>query len=232
MRPSERTRSSLTALTIRDAVIVGMAQATALIPGVSRSGITIVAGLTTGLTSGDGGAILLLAGSTGHRRRRSIEGGPTPRRRPRRRATRPLSGRDGHGVCRGVRRDSALARLCPRATTAHLRYLPPGFSRAHRRRLVLRPSLAASLTAPPSRPRVGFRWVVLGGARAWRCRWAAHARGGGQRGGSAPARRHRPDRRPARPGRWAGGQGGCREWRRRGTRRPRAAGAPRPARGW
>ena len=68
MRPSERTRSSLTTLTIRDAVIVGMAQATALIPGVSRSGITIVAGLTTGLTSGNGGAILLLAGSTGHRR--------------------------------------------------------------------------------------------------------------------------------------------------------------------
>ena len=48
--PSERTRSSLTALTVRDAVVVGLAQATALIPGVSRSGITIVAGLTTGLS--------------------------------------------------------------------------------------------------------------------------------------------------------------------------------------
>lgn len=48
--PSERTRSSLTAVTVRDAVVVGMAQATALIPGVSRSGITIVAGLTTGLS--------------------------------------------------------------------------------------------------------------------------------------------------------------------------------------
>ena len=48
--PSERTRSSLTALTLRDAVVVGLAQATALIPGVSRSGITIVAGLTTGLS--------------------------------------------------------------------------------------------------------------------------------------------------------------------------------------
>ena len=48
--PSERTRSSLTALTMRDAVVVGLAQATALIPGVSRSGITIVAGLTTGLS--------------------------------------------------------------------------------------------------------------------------------------------------------------------------------------
>ena len=48
--PGERTRSSLTALTLRDAVVVGMAQATALIPGVSRSGITIVAGLTTGLS--------------------------------------------------------------------------------------------------------------------------------------------------------------------------------------
>ena len=48
--PSERTRSALTALTVRDAVVVGLAQATALIPGVSRSGITIVAGLTTGLS--------------------------------------------------------------------------------------------------------------------------------------------------------------------------------------
>ena len=48
--PGERTRSSLTALTMRDAVVVGLAQATALIPGVSRSGITIVAGLTTGLS--------------------------------------------------------------------------------------------------------------------------------------------------------------------------------------
>ncbi len=48
--PSERTRGSLTALTLRDAVVVGLAQATALIPGVSRSGITIVAGLTTGLS--------------------------------------------------------------------------------------------------------------------------------------------------------------------------------------
>ena len=48
--PGERNRSSLTALTLRDAVVVGMAQATALIPGVSRSGITIVAGLTTGLS--------------------------------------------------------------------------------------------------------------------------------------------------------------------------------------
>ena len=48
--PSERTRNSLTALTMRDAAVVGLAQATALIPGVSRSGITIVAGLTTGLS--------------------------------------------------------------------------------------------------------------------------------------------------------------------------------------
>ena len=48
--PSDRTRRSLTAVTVRDAVVVGLAQATALIPGVSRSGITIVAGLTTGLS--------------------------------------------------------------------------------------------------------------------------------------------------------------------------------------
>jgi undecaprenyl-diphosphatase len=36
-------------LTLRDAVVVGLAQALALIPGVSRSGITLVAGMALGL---------------------------------------------------------------------------------------------------------------------------------------------------------------------------------------
>ncbi|MAG37346.1 MAG: UDP-diphosphatase [Dehalococcoidia bacterium] len=49
-RPSDRIRKSLTAVTVRDAAVIGMAQVTALIPGVSRSGITIIAGLTTGLS--------------------------------------------------------------------------------------------------------------------------------------------------------------------------------------
>lgn len=39
----------LTDFTIRDALIVGFAQATALIPGISRSGATMVAGLALGL---------------------------------------------------------------------------------------------------------------------------------------------------------------------------------------
>ena len=37
-------------ITLKDAVIVGLFQAIALIPGTSRSGITITAGLMTGLT--------------------------------------------------------------------------------------------------------------------------------------------------------------------------------------
>ena len=135
----------------------------------------------------------------------------------------PLSGRDGHGVCRGVRRDSALTCLRPRTTTAHLRHLPPGSGRAHRRWLVLRPPLAAgpdraSLPATGRFSVGGPGWGrAIGSAGGPPCSrwWVA--------GGSAPARRHRPDRRPARPGRWTGGQGGCREWQRRGTRRPESS---------
>lgn len=40
----------ITQLSWRDAAIVGFAQAGALIPGISRSGVTMVAGLTVGLT--------------------------------------------------------------------------------------------------------------------------------------------------------------------------------------
>ena len=43
----------LTALTTRDAVLVGFAQAAALIPGVSRSGATLTAGLFLGLRRED-----------------------------------------------------------------------------------------------------------------------------------------------------------------------------------
>src|SRR5690606_28057446 len=42
-------RRPMTALTARDGILIGLAQALALIPGVSRSGSTITAGLFTGL---------------------------------------------------------------------------------------------------------------------------------------------------------------------------------------
>ncbi|MCI4626537.1 MAG: undecaprenyl-diphosphate phosphatase [Candidatus Magnetoovum sp. WYHC-5] len=44
-----RKQRSVATLTISDAIILGLAQAVALIPGVSRSGITIAAGLVTNL---------------------------------------------------------------------------------------------------------------------------------------------------------------------------------------
>ena len=43
-------KRDLNQLTIRDIIIIGLAQAVALIPGTSRSGITITAGLYLGLT--------------------------------------------------------------------------------------------------------------------------------------------------------------------------------------
>ncbi len=50
-RASER--SSLERLTLKQALFIGVAQAIALIPGTSRSGITITAGLLLGLTRTD-----------------------------------------------------------------------------------------------------------------------------------------------------------------------------------
>ena len=43
---------SLENLNLRDAVVIGISQAVALVPGVSRSGITISAGLFRGLDRG------------------------------------------------------------------------------------------------------------------------------------------------------------------------------------
>ena len=50
-------------LTPRDAVVIGMAQAAALIPGVSRSGATITAGLFRGLTRPDADRFSFLLGT-------------------------------------------------------------------------------------------------------------------------------------------------------------------------
>jgi undecaprenyl-diphosphatase len=50
-------------LTARDVVIIGLAQALALIPGVSRSGATITAGLFRGLTRADAARFSFLLGA-------------------------------------------------------------------------------------------------------------------------------------------------------------------------
>lgn len=47
---TRRGRRALSGLTLRDALLIGVAQAIALIPGTSRSGITMTAALALGLT--------------------------------------------------------------------------------------------------------------------------------------------------------------------------------------
>ncbi len=50
-------------LTVRDALVIGLAQAAALIPGVSRAGATITAGLFRGLTRADAARFSFLLGA-------------------------------------------------------------------------------------------------------------------------------------------------------------------------
>ncbi len=58
---SERT--GLEKISLKNAMFIGVAQALALIPGVSRSGITIIAGLTRGMNRADAARFSFLLGT-------------------------------------------------------------------------------------------------------------------------------------------------------------------------
>ena len=60
-------------MTFKDTLWIGLAQALAIFPGVSRSGSTIMTGLALGFKRDECGALLLFAFSTHHRRRRLEE---------------------------------------------------------------------------------------------------------------------------------------------------------------
>jgi undecaprenyl-diphosphatase len=59
----ESKRFSLEKINLKNALFIGIAQACALIPGVSRSGITIVAGLTRGMKRADAARFSFLLGT-------------------------------------------------------------------------------------------------------------------------------------------------------------------------
>lgn len=58
-----RQTNGMASLSFRGAMLVGLAQASALIPGVSRSGITIVAGMTQGLKRAQAARFSFLLGA-------------------------------------------------------------------------------------------------------------------------------------------------------------------------
>jgi undecaprenyl-diphosphatase len=58
--PDEKVGVRFTSLSWREAVLVGLAQALALIPGISRSGVTMVAALRVGMTHEDAAAYTFL----------------------------------------------------------------------------------------------------------------------------------------------------------------------------
>lgn len=58
-----RHARGMASLTVRDALIIGLAQAAAVIPGVSRSGATITAGLFRGLARADAARFSFLLGT-------------------------------------------------------------------------------------------------------------------------------------------------------------------------
>lgn len=57
---SETARRQLASMSLVEAVLVGMAQALALIPGISRSGVTMVAGLLVGMSHEDSATFAFL----------------------------------------------------------------------------------------------------------------------------------------------------------------------------
>ena len=111
----------------RDGLAIGLAQALALIPGVSRSGATITAGLFLGLDRTAGGALLVPAVDPRRGAERAARAGLDPERRGGRDhlAVRP---RGGHALAfvTGYASIAFLLRYLANHSTSDLRGLPGG----------------------------------------------------------------------------------------------------------
>ena len=146
-------RKTIADLNLRDGVLFGLAQALALIPGVSRSGATITAGRALSYTREDAARFSFLLSVPA-----VVLSGPVRAAQDRRRGRHVLGPdhrRDGRRVRRGLRRHRLAAALAVEPLDVRLRRLP----RRPRRRHPL-----PRLRRPPRRDLTRGR-----GARASRC---------------------------------------------------------------
>ncbi|HWI74200.1 MAG TPA: undecaprenyl-diphosphate phosphatase [Baekduia sp.] len=156
-----RKDRDIASLTMRDGVLIGVAQAAALVPGVSRSGSTISAGLFLGLPR-SGGALLVPAQRSGRRPVRALRA--QGRRRRRRRGRGPDDHRHHLRVHRRLRVDRVVVEVPDASPGDGLRRLPRGARRRRPRagrgrragRVTSSGPAGSSRPAPPARaPRTG-----------------------------------------------------------------------------
>ena len=162
-------RRELEDLRVPDAVVIGAAQALALFPGISRSGITISAA-SSGPDARGGRPLLVPDGDAHHRRRRHLEGARAARRRSRR--LRPAC-RSPSALRRRSSRGSSRSRSCSPTCAAGARHS----SSATDTRWPRASSSPCSWGADGQAPNPAFRALTPEGARPTIARRSDRPRG-------------------------------------------------------